>query len=78
VRAPLRKHKRRVNGQKVAMTPVEDTVGVAQRARELPLRGWTEEQWTSPPEDWGLPDGEGICVGKIQNVGEHLVFFGEG
>ncbi|KAI5453713.1 tRNA (guanine-N(7)-)-methyltransferase non-catalytic subunit trm82 [Naganishia albida] len=78
VRAPLRKHKRRVHGQKQAMTPVEDTVGVAQRARELPLRGWTEEQWTSPPEDWGLPDGEGICVGKSQIVGEHLVFFGEG
>lgn len=67
-----------MHGQKQAMTPVEDTVGVAQRARELPLRGWTEEQWTSPPEDWGLPDGEGICVGKSQIVGEHLVFFGEG
>jgi hypothetical protein len=78
VRAPMRKYKRRVNGQKVPVVQASEGRDVRSRAWELPVRGVAEEEWRTPPVDWGLPDGEGICVGKVQNVGKHLVFFGEG
>jgi hypothetical protein len=39
---------------------------------------YTDEQWLSVPEGWGLPAGEGICITKMENVGDSVVFFSEG
>ena len=74
----MRKYKRRVNGQKVAVVAESEGRDVRESVWGLPVRGTAEEEWRTPPADWGLPDGEGICVGKVQNVGSRLVFFGEG
>jgi tRNA (guanine-N(7)-)-methyltransferase subunit TRM82 len=49
--------------------------------RELPLPGqmpYTDEQWMSVPDGWGLPAGEGICITKMENLGDSVVFFSEG
>lgn len=83
VRAPLRKVKKRVNGQKqpdvVPQQQGQDgAAGGEKTIKQLPVRGLDEVEWTSTPEGWGLPEGEGICIGKLQNVGENLVFFSEG
>lgn len=74
----MRKYKRRVNGQKVPVVAESEGRDVRKQVWALPVRGTAEEEWRTPPVDWGLPDGEGICVGKVQNVGSRLVFFGEG
>lgn len=37
-----------------------------------------EEEWMVPVRGWWLPDGEGICVGKIEVVGKSVVLFSEG
>jgi hypothetical protein len=87
VRAPLRKMKKRVNGQRQAgVTQQHSTTGAAGEGKgkgvqSLPVRGLPEDVWSQTPDGWGLPEGEGICVGKVQHVGGedgNLVFFSEG
>ncbi|KAJ9103770.1 hypothetical protein QFC21_002232 [Naganishia friedmannii] len=80
VRAPLRKVKKRVNGQTqpdAQQHPGGE--GLLESVNELPVRGLPEDIWTQTPDGWGLPEGQGICVGKVENVGgRDLVFFSEG
>lgn len=37
-----------------------------------------KEDWMKPVRGWLLPDGEGTCIGKIEVVGESVIFFSEG
>jgi hypothetical protein len=39
---------------------------------------YTDEEYASTPDGFGLPTGEGICVTKMEIVGRDVVFFSEG
>lgn len=53
---------------------VEDAL----EGKGVKTRGLTEEEWKTPIRGYILPEGDGICVGKMQVVGENVVFFSEG
>ncbi len=38
----------------------------------------TDEEYSSAPDGFGLPSGEGICITKMELVGRDVVFFSEG
>jgi hypothetical protein len=53
---------------------VEDAL----EGKGVKTRGLTEEEWKTPIRGYILPEGDGICVGKMQVVGESVIFFSEG
>jgi len=41
-------------------------------------KGLTREEWKTPVRGYVLPEGDGVCVARMQVVGETVVFFSEG
>jgi hypothetical protein len=53
---------------------VEDAL----EGKGVKTRNLTEEEWKTPIRGYILPEGDGICVGKMEVVGENVIFFSEG
>lgn len=74
---------RRLRRRKDGSVPQRETSGVGAataRLSEMRVRGppYTAEEMGLVPEGFGLPVGEGVCVSRMEAVGEDIVFFSEG
>lgn len=50
----------------------------ALEGKGIKVEGRKEEDFMEAVRGWWLPEGEGICVSKIEVVGESVVFFSTG
>lgn len=44
----------------------------------IKTKALTEEEWKTPIRGYVLPEGDGVCVGRMEVVGENVVFLSEG
>jgi len=54
---------------------VEDAL---EGGKGVKMKGLTDEEWRTPTRGWVLPEGDGICVARMEMVGQNIVFFSEG
>lgn len=54
---------------------VEDAL---EGGKGVKMKGLTDEEWRTPTRGWVLPEGDGICVARMEMVGQNIIFFSEG
>jgi hypothetical protein len=59
--------------QKIRSKRDDDLAG-----RHVKTRGLSEEEWKTSVRGYVLPEGDGVCVSKMEVVGESVIFFSEG